>query len=186
MKRTTLILLIMLAAIALLAGCGQEATGTGAAAIETAPPAADSIHDALAKARDGLVKIKRSGKNVTATYDISGDTYWDDNAIVRELAVDSVDVLTSAFAFPGVKRVNVVFITTMTDEFGNESKEEGVRIEWTRSLWENVQDPEAFKDRLMGDNTLMYQLATWHYVHPGIWKNTKLSDQGIGVEGGQL
>jgi len=194
MKRITLSLLVLLAATVLLVGCDQGATGNSGAASETAAPAAgaaqtagplaDRLHDVLAEARDGLTKVERSGKAVTATYDVSGDTYWDDNAIVRELAIDSVDVLRAGFSFPQVKRVNVVFLTSMTDQYGNESKDKGVEIDWTRSLWGNVQDSEAFKDRLMADNTLMYQLATYYYIHPGIWKNTKLPDQGIGVEGG--
>jgi hypothetical protein len=43
----------------------------------------------------------------------------------------------------------------------------------------NVEDPESFKDRIMGNETIMYALSTSYYMHPGIWKETKLYEEGM-------
>lgn len=47
-----------------------------------------------------------------------------------------------------------------------------------------MKDPEAFKDRLSGDEALMYRLASYYQVHRGIWKNSKLAEEGLLAIGG--
>jgi len=74
------------------------------------------------------------GKQVTATYHVSKEDFWDKDALLQTLAVDTVDVLRAGFADPRIRRVNVVYLVAMTDEFGNEDVERGVEIDWTRKL----------------------------------------------------
>ena len=147
---------------------------------ETAPtPLKQQIERAVSDARDNMSKFEWDGKIVTVTYDVSDEGFWDEDSFVGNAARESVDVLEAGFAFPKVNRVNVIYLTGMTDQYGNTETEPGVEIDWTRKLWANVEDPEAFKVRLLGDEALMYKLATWHYIHLGIYKDTDLMEEGV-------
>ena len=183
----------------LASGCGSGAGGQTAKAtpvpVTTPTPLVAVLRASLAQARKHLKKVevedymnasgsKVIGKQVTATYDVSSEDFWDEDNLIATLATDTVNVLAAGFRDARVKRVNVVYQTTMTDQYGNDSLEKAVEIDWTRALWSKVKDPAAFKERLIGDEATMYQLASWHYVHPGIWKNTKLPELGIPVMGG--
>ena len=108
---------------------------------------------------------------VLAKYDTVDESFWDEDAFIRQMATGAVDVFAVAFIPPSVKVVEVVAMVEMTDKYGNSKSEEGVTIALPRGEWEQVKDPAAFKDRIILDPTILYGIADSYQIHPGIYKN---------------
>ncbi len=165
--------------------CGVVACGSGddGAALTEAPDVQPTtsaeiqtlLNDRMPKARDGFVSAEYTDITgyVQAQFNTTDDDFWDDDAAVRQMAENAVDVFSVAFIPKAVKEAPYFALFDMTDQYGNTESEKGITITMTRGEWSNVSDPEAFKERITAEPTTMYDVAESYWIHPGIYKNAK-------------
>jgi hypothetical protein len=127
----------------------------------------------MPQARGGFVSVEYTDVTgfVLAKFNTAEDTFWDDDAAIRQAAEDAVDVFSVAFIPNAVKEATYFALFDMTDQYGNTTSEKGITITMTRGEWSNVKDPAAFKDRITAEPTTMYDVAESYWIHPGIYKN---------------
>lgn len=116
-----------------------------------------------------------SGK-VSITY-VMGDV-WDEKGALKDSAEKATDIFEEVFSDPGVTEVEVIATQAFTDQYGKSTQEKATEILWNRSVHEQVEYA-SFRD-LGWKNP--YLVATYYYMHPGIWKMLEGDDQ-IPVEG---
>lgn len=121
-------------------------------------------------------------KDVEITVDPG--TVWNETDYVERMAETITAYAEKLFQNPRVGYVSLKGVTTFTDQYGNESRDTAVQIDWSRSTaakinWSN------FENMVTDDYKHALVIADYYYIHPGIYKNLNRKD-GIFVEGGAM
>lgn len=163
---------------------------TSEPAAETEPtatptPAAKSVkailEESLSAIDDDLKSVSWRSANgrVRVVYDWTDKAVWNENSFVRQAAEQTADVLASAFRLRKVQSVSAVYQMGMTDQYGTTETEDVLTVSWTREEWANVKDIQGFKDQMTLRPENILRGAESYYVHPGIYKNTDLSEKDV-------
>ncbi|WP_067923717.1 hypothetical protein [Alicyclobacillus shizuokensis] len=115
---------------------------------------------------------------------VKPDAVWNETDYAQILAQTMTAWSQKLFENPKVTMVRLWGMADFTDQYGKQSTQPAVKIEWSRATakkiaWDN------FRDMVDMDFKKAYQIADYYYFHPGMWKNLKDSDKKeLPVEGG--
>lgn len=129
------------------------------------------------KVKDGLTRVvinagtaAPDGKQVHII--LNPGTVWDETDLAKKMASTFVSYSEVLFAHPKIEEVVVWGDTKFTDQYGKESVEPAVRINWKRATAEKVEY-KNFKDMVISDYTRSYNIADSYYFHPSVYSKLK-------------
>lgn len=99
-----------------------------------------------------------------------------EKSLVKEMALDGVDIFQKAFENKRANSVELVARTKFTDSYGKEEVKDAVNIVWTREINDKV-DYSNYKNLLYQDYTKLYMISESFTIHPGIWNALDQKDK---------
>ncbi len=98
------------------------------------------------------------------------ESFWDEEYLVREGITAFVEIGLIVFLVEGIESITVVTETDFIDSFGNEEKEQALRITMDKNTfgmfnWENLEYRPVYNQ--ISDNALDF------YIHPGVFSKIK-------------
>jgi hypothetical protein len=157
---------------------GAAAKAAAAANYTQAPLTVESVTAALISAGIKSDSVVVKGGAVTVSRDAG--TVWDENDMVHRTGRDALDAFAILFTNPGLSEATYVSTTSFTDQYGKSSTEAAVKLTYSKATAQKI-DWKGLGERALGEWQAPYSIATYYYIHPGVWK--KLTDR-IPVEGG--
>lgn len=141
--------------------------------VQPEAPKEEAMLDKLWTAFDSSIK-NRSGYDI-AWSDIFGvvtlskteDTFWDENAVVRDDYADLVRYGQEVFKIDGVNQIQVVYSTEFTDTYGKKETKTAVEI------WFNKDEFQKYEWDNLGYQSVWQQMengSAYYYIHPAINK----------------
>lgn len=117
--------------------------------------------DTATLSEDGILTLEQEAKS-----------YWDETAILEQNVYSLFEAAVEGFRDPSVNEVKMVITTGMVDNKGNESLEDIVKYNYTKSSFEEL-NLKKFLELSYSQTWRILNESDTYWIHPGIYKNIK-------------